>query len=140
MAAHVERFGHDVETRHAGDAAGRRQIAGQDAHGRRLAGAVQAEEADDFTFINSEGDMVDGQYRPEILGEVIDLDHHVAVSARVKKPLFIWGFYAPVGRLVQKTIDPGSKVPIMYNMVILYFWSEPWKSVSLRSATSLPML
>src|SRR5439155_26185512 len=58
---------HHVVAGDLGDAAGGGQVAGEDAHGRGLAGAVGAEEADDLAAGDLEADTVDGQDRAEIL-------------------------------------------------------------------------
>ena len=58
-----DRLVEDVE---AGDdrlALGGRHVAGEDAHRRRLAGAVRPEEPEDFAPFDPEADVVDGRKR-----------------------------------------------------------------------------
>ena len=57
------------------------RIAGQDAHGGGLAGAVGAEEAPDLPFLHPEGNVVDRQHAGELLGQVFDLDHPASLHA-----------------------------------------------------------
>ena len=52
-----------------------RHVAGQNAHGCRLAGAVGAEEAEDFTPFDTETDVVDGGDAAVAFREVLDLNH-----------------------------------------------------------------
>ena len=44
------------------------------AQGGRLAGSVGSEEADDLALVDVEAQVVDGPYRAEVLGEVLDRD------------------------------------------------------------------
>ena len=57
--AHLRPLLHDVEAADARDAGGRRQQRRQHQHGRRLAGAVRAEEAVDLARRDGEVDAVD---------------------------------------------------------------------------------
>src|SRR5439155_13194801 len=66
---------HHVVAGDLGHAAGGGQVAGEDAHGGRLAGAVGAEKAHDLAAADLEADAVDGQHGAEVLGEVLDADH-----------------------------------------------------------------
>src|SRR6516225_2171107 len=50
--------------------------------GGGLAGAVGAEEGEDFTGSDIEGDIVDGCEVCELLGEIADTDHVVGASSR----------------------------------------------------------
>ena len=59
---------------------GRRHVAGQDAHRRRLAGAVRAEEAEDLAALDAEADIVDGRDAAVALGEVLNLNHELLRS------------------------------------------------------------
>ena len=51
-----------------------RHVAGQNAHGRRLAGAVRAEEAEDFSALDAEVQVVDRGDAPVTLREVLNLN------------------------------------------------------------------
>src|SRR5262249_2703818 len=81
-AAHLHRVVHDVEAGHAGDAAGGRQVGGEDAHDGRLAGAVVAEQADDLVLLDLEADVVDRHDGAEELAQVLDVDHAWSHPAR----------------------------------------------------------
>ena len=63
-----------------GAAARRPRAPGQHADGRRLAGAVVAEKAEDLAFARREADVVDGAHLAVVLGEVLDLDADAAVG------------------------------------------------------------
>src|SRR5262249_26824821 len=84
VAANVHGLGHHVEAGDAGDAAGGRQVTGEDAQGRGLAGSVRAEKADDLTFLDVKGDVRDGLDRAEVLGEPFDLDHGTILWVRLR--------------------------------------------------------
>src|SRR5204862_193861 len=66
-AAHFERLVDDIEPGDFGNAAAGRHIASQDAHGRRFARAIGAQEPDDLTAIDREGHAIDGEDGAEIL-------------------------------------------------------------------------
>ena len=83
--ADLHRLRHDVEAGHAGDAAGGRQIGGQDAHDGRLAGAVVAEQADDLVLLDLETDVVDGQDGAEIFAQIFNVNHGPTVSVRLPR-------------------------------------------------------
>ena len=74
-SAHLGPLLDDVEAADARRAGGRRQQRRQHQHGRRLAGAVRAEEAVDLAVLDGELDPVDGP-RPllELPDEPVDLD------------------------------------------------------------------
>src|SRR5207248_5803478 len=76
VLAHLHRLRHDIEAGDARDAAGRRQVRREDAHGRRLAGAVEAEEANDLSLVDLEADLIESQHGAEKLGDAVTLDHH----------------------------------------------------------------
>ena len=66
-----------VEDVEAGDdrlAFRRRHVAGQDAHGRRLAGAVRAEKAENLAALDAEVQVVDRGDAAVALGEVLNLN------------------------------------------------------------------
>ena len=63
-----------VDVHHLGRAGRRRHVAGEDLHGRRLAGAVRSEEADDFAAVDIEADAPQRLKVAVVLGEVSDLD------------------------------------------------------------------
>ena len=65
----------DVETGDPGMAFGGRQVAGQDAHRRGLAGPVGAEEAQNLAGFDLEAQVVHGRERPVALGHVLHFDH-----------------------------------------------------------------
>ncbi|HEY6508301.1 MAG TPA: hypothetical protein VIY56_09830 [Vicinamibacterales bacterium] len=71
----LDRFLGEIEAGHDGGALGGRHVAGEHAHGRGLAGAVRAEEAEDFAAFDREADVADGGKGAVPLGEVLDLDH-----------------------------------------------------------------
>ena len=54
---------------------GGREEAGEDAHRGGLAGAVGAEKADDLSFFDFEGDVVDSDSTGVSLGQTFDFDH-----------------------------------------------------------------
>ncbi|GJD02537.1 fibroin heavy chain [Colletotrichum higginsianum] len=58
----------------AGGAAARLDVAADEGDGRRLAGAVGAEEGKDLAVADAEGDVVDGGEGPELLCDVPDLE------------------------------------------------------------------
>ena len=64
--------------------------AGQDAHRRRLAGAVRPEKADHLAAADLEAHLVERAERPESLGQLVRVDHHVGshpTSGSSKKKL-----------------------------------------------------
>ena len=71
----LDRLVEDVEARDDGFALGGRHEAGEDAHRRRLAGAVRAEEAEDLAALDAEADVVDRRDAAVAFREVLDLDH-----------------------------------------------------------------
>src|SRR5262249_17197209 len=73
--ADLQRLLEHVVTRDPGCPARRRHEAGEDPHGRRLAGAVRTQEADDLSLLDREGHVLDGRDRPVALGEAINLNH-----------------------------------------------------------------
>jgi hypothetical protein len=64
-----------VEAGDAGGAARRRNVAGEDAHRRRLAGAVGAEEADDLALADLERYVLERENPGIRLDEVFGFDH-----------------------------------------------------------------
>ena len=73
--AHVCALADDVVAGHARRARGGRQQRGEHQHGRRLAGAVGAEEAVDLAGLDLEVDAVDGADAAlELADEAVDLD------------------------------------------------------------------
>src|SRR5207237_10568888 len=50
-------------------------VAGEDAHGRRFAGAVGAEETDDLSALDLERNIADGGVIAVILRELANVDH-----------------------------------------------------------------
>ena len=81
-APHLERLLEHVEAGHPGGPARGRHEAGEDPHGRRLAGAVRAEEADDLALLHGERHVLDGRNGSVVLGEAIDLDHRSSLRSR----------------------------------------------------------
>src|SRR5207244_6801708 len=81
-------------TCHLGAAAGRRQIAGEDAHCGRLARAVWPEEAEHFAFADVEGDVGHRDARSVVPGEVFNANHAAPppVSSRVLDDIFARNF------------------------------------------------
>src|SRR6185295_9136289 len=84
----LDRLVEDVEPCDNRFSFGRRHVAGEDAHGRRLPGAVRAEEAEDFAALDPEADVVDRGDAAIAFREVLNLDHR-ANSYRIcrKAPL-----------------------------------------------------
>ena len=83
-------FGLDwlIENVEAGDnrlALGWRDKAGEDAHRRRLAGAVGPQEAEDFAALHAEADVLDGRHAPVALREVLNLYHEELLMCAGRK-------------------------------------------------------
>ena len=55
------------------------QVAGEDVHGRGLAGAVRPQEAEDLPFFHLKADMVYSHMGPIPLGQVLYLDHMLRI-------------------------------------------------------------
>ena len=77
-----------------GFAVGRRHIAGDDPHRRRLAGAVGAEEAQNLPTLGLEADVVYGREGAVLLGEVLNFDHRSFSSI---KPVINRAWPLPAG-------------------------------------------
>src|SRR5262249_30855815 len=73
--AHAQGIVQHVEAVHLHAPRRRRQEAGQDAHRRRLARAVRAEEADDLAALEPEAHVVHREVGAESPREVLDVDH-----------------------------------------------------------------
>jgi hypothetical protein len=73
-----ERLLEDIEPGDGGLAAGGRHVAGDDAHGGRLAGPVRAEEAENLARLHPETHVVHGGEGSVAFREVINLDHGIA--------------------------------------------------------------
>ena len=71
----LDRLIEDVESGDDRLALGGRHVAGEDAHRRRLAGAVGAEKAENFAAFDAEADIVDGGEAAVAFREVLNLDH-----------------------------------------------------------------
>ena len=67
--------GHGVVPSNAGRPGGRRQVAGENAHGRSLAGAVGPQKTDDLSLFDMERNVVNGEVVAVVLAEAIDLYH-----------------------------------------------------------------
>ena len=80
-----------------------RQVAGQDAHRRRLAGRVRAEQAPDAARLDLEGQVADGDELPISLGEPLNFDH-VHLRYQVPKP--------PAGRRALRHMRSGGGMPM----------------------------
>ena len=80
-----DRLIEDVEPGDDRLALGRRHVAGQDAHRRRLAGAVRPEEAEDLAALDAEADVVDGGDAAVAFREVLNLDHEELLCTLLKK-------------------------------------------------------
>jgi hypothetical protein len=74
VAAHVHGIVEDVEAGHARGARSCGHVARQDAHGGGLAGAIGAEETEDFAFIHGEGNVVHGGDRAVRLRQILNFD------------------------------------------------------------------
>src|SRR5262249_22621837 len=77
VLAHLHRLVQDVVSGDDGAAGGRREVGGEDAHDRRLAGAVVAEQPDNFVAPDLETDVGNGQHGAEVLGKVVNFNHEV---------------------------------------------------------------
>src|SRR6185437_9064583 len=75
--AHLQRLVEHVVTRHLRASAGRRQEAGEHLHGGRLPGAVRPEKAQHLAAADGETHPVDRPGRAVVLGQSVDLNHHV---------------------------------------------------------------
>ena len=74
----VDRMIEHVEAGHHGAPFRRRHVAGQDAHGRGLSGAVRPQEPENFPPLHAKADVVHGGDAPVALADVLNLDHTVA--------------------------------------------------------------
>ena len=74
-AFHLHGLLHDVEAVDAHIARGGRDEAGDDFHQGGLARTIGAEKADN-TFINREGDVVEGELFTVLFGDILDFDGH----------------------------------------------------------------
>ncbi len=79
---------HDVVARDPGRAGRRRQEAGQHPHGRRLPGAVGAEEPDDLPLLHRKGDVRNGRLGRIGLGEVLNFDHRIVVKKAPESSMY----------------------------------------------------
>ena len=75
--AHLQRLVEHVVAVDARAPPRRGDEAREDAHRRRLAGAIGAEKANDFTAFYLEVDLVERPERPEVLRQVVRVDHHI---------------------------------------------------------------
>jgi hypothetical protein len=83
----LDRLIKDIEAGDDGFAVRGRHVAGQDPHGRRLAGAVRAEEAEDLAALDAEADVVDGRDTAISLREVLDLNHELLLTEKERGQL-----------------------------------------------------
>ena len=79
----LDRLVEDVEPGDNGFAFGGRHVAGQDAHRRRLAGAVGSEEPENLAALDPEADVVDRGDAAVAFREVLNLDHKELLFLRV---------------------------------------------------------
>ena len=75
MVAILDRLIEDVEAGDDGLAVGRRHVAGENPHRRRLAGAVWPQKAEDFAALDAEADVLDGRDAAVSFCEVLNLNH-----------------------------------------------------------------
>jgi hypothetical protein len=80
-----------VHAQHPQLAVGDRGDAGDHAHGRRLAGAVGAEEAERLAGLDLEVDAVDRDVLAEALGERLGLDERLVGLARLARSIGVEG-------------------------------------------------
>ena len=73
-ALDLDRVAGDVEAANLGRSRRRFDETGHHAHGRRFSGPVGAQKAQDFAAGDGQGDIVDGQKRPEPLGQALEGD------------------------------------------------------------------
>ena len=81
--AYLERVLEDVEPRDFDRPTGRRHEPGDDAHRRRLAGAIRAEKAQDLPGRHAERDIGDRGQVTVAFGEMLDFDHEVRTRLQV---------------------------------------------------------
>ncbi len=84
MLARLERVGDDVEAGDLGASARRRQVAGEDAHGGGLAGAVGAEKTEHLTAFDVKRNVGHRHARAVVLGEVFDANHATRLPQGVR--------------------------------------------------------
>lgn len=65
----------DGNTADFGVAAGGWEEAGDHSHRGGFSGAVGSEEAENFTFFDREGEVIDGELRSEMFADIDDFDH-----------------------------------------------------------------
>jgi hypothetical protein len=70
-----DRLVEDVEAGHDGLAFGGRHVARQDAHGRRLSGAVRPQEAEDLAALDAEADVFYCRHGAVPLGQMLNFNH-----------------------------------------------------------------
>ena len=80
------RFGHNVVAGDKARTGGRSNNAAKHADGRGFAGAVGAQEAEDFPFLYGESDFVDGDKRAEFLFQIVTVMES-EVESVIDKPL-----------------------------------------------------
>ena len=73
--ADLVRVARDVDAVDGHLAGGRQEHAAEDLERGRLAGAVEAEEADDLAALDGEGEVADGGVLAVVLGQSFDFDH-----------------------------------------------------------------
>ncbi len=70
-----DRLVEDVKAGNHGLAVSGRHVAGQDAHGGGLPGAVGAQKAENFSALHFEGEVIDGRHPAVAFREVLNLNH-----------------------------------------------------------------
>src|SRR5262249_54434391 len=78
----------DVESRHGRLTLTRLEQSDEDFHRRGLAGSVGAEESEDFTGGDVEGDVIDGREISEPTGEVVRRDDLVVTLSEARRVVF----------------------------------------------------
>jgi len=73
----------EVDAAHSHLTGIRSSDASEHVHGRGFSGSISAEQADDFSGLDSEGEIVHGFELPEALGEMTSLNHMVLTGADV---------------------------------------------------------
>src|SRR5581483_8790631 len=88
-----DRLVEDVEPGDERFAFSRRHVTGEDAHRRRLAGAVRAEEPEDLAALDAEAHVFYGGDAAVALGEVLDLNHRELLLSWCKQKYYRngWG-------------------------------------------------
>ena len=87
--ANLDRVGHHIVTGDGNVAVRGGQVAREDPHGRAFSGAVRAEEAHDFAFVDLEADAFHGVEAAVILGQIIYFDHGTGENGKKRIAMLV---------------------------------------------------